>query len=100
MPFDGTTSPVTQALLDGRDRVAKGWCQGQMRRYGAVCMVGGLYDACWMPEQRARGIALLERAISDLNLGIGQVVAFNDALGRTQHEVLAVYDRAIELSMR
>jgi hypothetical protein len=30
MPFDGTElSPVTQALIEARQRIEAGWCQGR-----------------------------------------------------------------------
>jgi hypothetical protein len=101
MPFDGAhyqvLSPVTQMLIDGRQRVEDGWSQRVMRRRGAVCMVGSLtitdYEDYCSAEQ-----SMLE-AIHALGYAYSSVVAFNDDPRRTKEQVLEVYDTAIALSM-
>jgi len=100
MPFDGAnyevTSPVTQMLVEGKDRVQKGWCQQTMRQRGSVCMTGSLmisdFDAFVQAE------SLLLRAMKLLGYSQRTVRDFNDDMSRTKGQVLEVYDRAIELS--
>jgi hypothetical protein len=97
MPFDGTQlSPVTQALIVGRDRIEAGWCQNRMlvRKYVwprgfevSVCMLAAGGD----PE-------ILLSAVADLGFTARSLPEFNDAPERTKGDVLAVYNRAIEIS--
>ena len=100
MPFDGAnyevTSPVTQMLIEGKDRVQSGWCQQTMRQRGSVCMIGSLRirdcDACVQAE------GLLLSAVNLLGYSHGTVRDVNDDMSRTKWQVLEVYDKAIELS--
>jgi hypothetical protein len=102
MPFDGTNyetpSPVTQMLIDGRQRVQNGWSQRIMRRRGAVCMIGSLtitdYEVFVIADK-----VILE-AIHELGYFYPSVVAFNDDPWRTKEQILEVYDVAIANSMR
>lgn len=99
MPFDGVdykvTSPVTQMLIEGKDRVQSGWCQEAMRQRGSVCMIGSLsirdFDAFVQAED------LLLNAINLLGYSQRTVRDFNDDSSRTKGQVLEVYDKAIEL---
>jgi hypothetical protein len=100
MPFDGAnyevTSPVTQMLIEGKDRVQSGWCQKAMRQRGSVCMIGSLrirdFDAFLQAED------LLLNAVNLLGYPQRTVRDFNDDVSRTKRQVLEVYDKAIELS--
>jgi hypothetical protein len=100
MPFDvsgyETHSLVTDMLRGGRRKVEAGWCQERMRRAGSVCMIGALsvtdYDSFVQAEE------LFLQAIRLLGYTFTSVPSFNDEPGRTQREVLAVFNRAIELS--
>ncbi len=102
MPFDGANfqilSPVTQMLMDGRQRVQNGWSQRIMRRRGSVCMIGSLtitdYEVYRIAEE------LILEAIHGLAYAYSSVVAFNDDPYRTKEQVLEVYDTAIALSMQ
>jgi hypothetical protein len=88
MPFDGTRlTPVTQALIAGRRRIEDGWCQGVMRRRGAVCAIGAI-------SRNAGALEVLYRAF-----GEGHIPKWNDTPGRSKEDVLALYDRAITLSL-
>jgi hypothetical protein len=101
MPFDGTyyetASPVTQMLIDGRQKLQRGWCQWIMRQRGSACMIGSLAITDF--ETFCTAEKLILEAIDDLGYSHSSVVSFNDDLFRTKDEVLKVYDRAIELSM-
>jgi hypothetical protein len=101
MPFDGThyetASPVTQMLVDGRQKVQGGWCQRITRQRGSACMIGALAITDFEIFCGAERFIL--EAIEDLGYSHSSVASFNDELYRTKDEVLKVYDRAIELSM-
>jgi hypothetical protein len=102
MPFDGANyqilSPVTQMLMDGRQRVQNGWSQRIMRRRGSVCMIGSLtitdYEVYCIAEE------FILEAIHGLGYAYSSVVAFNDDPFRTKEQVLEVYETAIALSMQ
>jgi hypothetical protein len=100
MPFDGAnyeaTSPVTQMLVEGKDRVQNGWCQQTMRQRGSVCMIGSLIIRDFDAFAQAEGLLL--SAINLLGYSQRTVRDFNDDMSRTKGQVLEVYDRAIELS--
>src|SRR5712664_469512 len=89
MPFDGTQlSQTTQALIDGRRRIEAGWIQGGMRSRDGVCLVGSISSE---PEAQR---------LLQLALGSDVIPAWwNDTPGRTKEDVLALYDRAISLSL-
>jgi hypothetical protein len=88
MPFDGTQlSPATQALIEGRQQIEAGWCQGIARMAGAVCTAAAV-------SHSLNAIQMLYRA-----LGHERIVDFNDAADRTKEDVLDLYDRAIALSL-
>ncbi len=89
MPFDGTQlSPTTQALIEGRRRIEAGWCQKTMRTREGVCAVAAVShcpDAVTTTLQKA--------------LGRWNIAAWNDEPDRTKQDVLALYDRAIAISL-
>lgn len=88
MPFDGTElSPITQALIRGRQRIEAGWCQRAMRTREGVCAVAAV-------SFHADALRMLQRA-----LGRDGVPVWNDAPTRTKDDVLCLYDRAIALSL-
>lgn len=96
---------AVDVLRDARALVAKGWTRKAIARtetgeeaascgdINAVCwcIFGALYaQPSGVPRQKA------SRIIDDV-CG-GEMVSWNDAPGRTQAEVLAAFDRAIELA--
>ena len=102
MPFDGTnyeTAPVTQMLMDGRERVERGWSRGVMRTGSSVCMIGSLTAVVIDYELFTKAEKLMREAILNLGYSYRSVADFNDALYRTKEQVLEVYDMAIELSV-
>ena len=100
MPFDGANyeviSPVTQMLVEGKDRVQSGWCQETMRQRGSVCMIGSLMIGDFDAFVRAETFLL--NAINLLGYPHRSVRDFNDDKSRTKGQVLEVYGKAIELS--
>lgn len=107
MPFDNSpvTNPVIEALRAGRARVERGWCQGVLYHEGAVCALGGISratDPALMKYDTAsfQAADLLTRALDgSAGDGVWTVSVWNDAPERTQSDVLALYDRAIELAV-
>ena len=101
MPFDGSDyvsgTSVTRMLVESRQQVEQGWCQHAMRRRGSVCMIGSFTIEDYALFTKAEGLLL--QAISSLGYLHGSVAQFNDDGQRTKHQVLEVYDRAIERSM-
>ena len=97
MPFDGIElSPITKTLMKGRKRIEAGWCQGAFRMGGAVCAVGAVSED---PDDPVVSTALkvLESAFGS---AVTDIPEWNDSPDRTKEEVLALYDRAIALSLR
>ncbi len=96
MPFDGTNlDESTQLLIEGRERVERGWCQGKMRGWGKVCAMGAIW-----PMNRIITETAYEGAYARLHRAVGGrpewgVPQWNDVPGRTQDEVLAAFDKAI-----
>ena len=97
---EGYMMTTLDRLIRGRERITKGWCQGATSRTddGSVvepcsndasqwCLFGAVWDI--EDEHCDEAMEILKRA--------GGSVYWNDTPGRTQSEVLAVFDRAIEL---
>jgi hypothetical protein len=101
MPFDGSNyvsgTSVTRMLVQGRQQAAQGWCQHAMRQRGLVCMIGSFTIEDYTLFTEAEGLLL--KAIASLGYSHSSVAQFNDHAGRTKHQVLEVYDLAIERSM-
>lgn len=93
MPFDGTSyiTEATKLLMDGRERIRAGWCQGMGRTYGGVCMLFAL-DLTHPAAEEAE--VLLKRST-----GASDIPTWNDASGRTKDDAMIAYDCAIDLSM-
>ncbi|MGH7968354.1 MAG: DUF6197 family protein [Limisphaerales bacterium] len=89
-----------EILVAARAKIAQGWTQGCLARDAR-----GEQSDCWSKESRffCAGGALMAACqeghhamLTIKNLVGDRVDAWNDAPGRTQAEVLAVFDRAIE----
>jgi hypothetical protein len=82
-------SDVATKLREARKLIKRGWTQGEWHRNGCVCSLSALH------KTRAPQVAdeTLRRVI-----GHRSIIAWNDAPGRTQAEVLAAFDKAIELA--
>src|ERR1051325_10189007 len=99
MPLDGTYSlPLTRILLDGRAQIERGWVQHYTHTRSGVCLIGSLHDAPDSSSSLAAQMFLLA-AVKETGFAKESLPLFNDAPGRTKEEILAVYDRAIELSL-
>lgn len=99
-----------EMLAEARDLVRRGWARGARaedeagnlvepwsllaRRWSAL----GALEAVWRWSQApelARGE--LERATLALSAVVGEIADWNDALERTEAEVVAAFERAIDL---
>lgn len=117
-----TDMTVHELLVEGRNVVARGWCQDMLHTVEADqhCALGGLARAVVGDDRMICGwsgvgsyvvvpaLAALDAAIPDdqrppqrhiVRLGAtsawDRVVAWNNAPGRAQAEVLAAFDAAI-----
>lgn len=97
---------IVQVLTEARSMIEKGWTQGWFAKTAdgervleknpkAVCWcMAGAYWATapdWSARNDAEGF--LRQATGDES-----ITNWNDTPGRTQQEVLAAYDKAIELA--
>lgn len=90
-------SPVLQILVTARGRVASGWCQHEYEsESGAVCALGALGFDEDMSNDPA-GEAYEARSILRELCGWELIPTWNDMPGRTQGEVVELFDRAIAL---
>jgi hypothetical protein len=87
LPFDGLSlSPVTRALIAGRERIERGWCQNAGRLGDSVCAGVAIGDVV--------ALGVFREAI-----GHHDISFWNDSPKRTKEDVLNTFDRAIALSM-
>lgn len=93
--FAVVEKPAVQALLDGRAKIAKGWCQGSFSIDRPECFGGAAYCSLGAVG-RFNKVALY--LCSSLPPDSNGLVSYNDAPGRTQDDILALYDRAIFLA--
>lgn len=96
-------------LIKARAKIGQGWTQGAFARdaQGAevepdsaeavMFCAAGAYYAVARPREVAQTMDALRSA---LPAEYSYVTIYNDTFGRRQHEVLALYDRAIENSRR
>ena len=93
-----------EVLKAARAKIEKGWTQGAMARdkNGVALSCSDQDAACWcvMGATMAvtHDIPTTNAAIGFLRLAVGDFAPrWNDTPGRTQAEVLAAFDKAIEL---
>ncbi len=101
MPFDATpaTSPVIERLRAGRDLIdERGLARGKIEDdQGRLCIVGGITRQSRIDEEdMTLALAYLAKAIPADLLAIA---AWSDSAGRTKADVIAIYDRAIDLAI-
>jgi hypothetical protein len=87
-----TLSPTISALLQGRAAVEANWCQG-FGQGDQVCAV----EALWRGAKAVVfPVAFLQRALPFPWIS---VMGYNDAKETTKADILALYDRAIDLAL-
>ena len=95
-------SPTVQRLLDGRERVARGWCQklstgnpndGSPTQY---CALAAVSNEVYPYSVNEDIVLLLQRSLPK---GFRSVMVYNDLPTTTQKDIIALYDRAIELAL-
>jgi hypothetical protein len=87
-----TVSSVVEALLKARVFIETDWCKG-FGHGGQVCAI----DALWRVAPFANGVTYLQKALPEPWLA---VMAYNDDPTTTQADILALYDRAIDLALK
>ena len=101
-------SPAVDLLMRGRARVAQGWRKHGFERDGEVCALGGIGGRDGIQHD---GPPDFFQAQHFLYLALGRelkhawpwegmhIAKLNDAPETTQADILALYDRAIELAL-
>jgi hypothetical protein len=105
MPFDGRTFEQQDDVLDllrrARERVARGWVQHIHEADGAFCIVGAVHREICDSLHRSAGWDLFGQITGELRreLPFGHwtkaLPEYNDTPGRTQAEIVALFDAAI-----
>lgn len=90
---------TAEILVAARELIAKGWVQGTSRKTNddgslCYCATGAIYEA----EKRGTPETLDAEYALIAAIGSLDIVAWNDAAGRTKAEVVAAFDRAVELA--
>jgi len=82
---------LRQMLVSARNLLQSGWCQHVLHQAGDKhCALGALRVSADNPYHELYGCWHLEQTA-----GITNIVDWNDAPGRTQQEVVELFDRAI-----
>jgi hypothetical protein len=87
-----------EILKAARDKILRGWCQGRMSEAGyKYCALGALYAIdCTQGRlgrsPRAEAINLVSKSLPAEGKSLSH---WNDVAGRTQAEVIDLFDRAI-----
>jgi endonuclease YncB( thermonuclease family) len=89
-------SAVADKLREARALITKGKPYEQRGEVKCVCMIAALADA-GAGDLRSEAREFLRKAVSPSNR-YTDIATWNDRPGRTQAEVLAAFDRAIELA--
>lgn len=97
MPFDSlsATSPVIEVLREGRARIERGWCQHVGYTDGRRCVMTAMVGTD-TPTVKSACTALYKAGGFKDN---ADAVTWNDAPDRTQADVLALYDKAIDIAV-
>jgi hypothetical protein len=106
MPLDGDVAdhvvvvdPVLKALVDGRDLIVSGWCQGNTVLVNpnthavSYCIIGAVQD---YQAQRELFVAAYHHEAPAYRPVYPHLTSWNDRLSRQKHEVVALFDAAIE----
>lgn len=90
---------VADKLREAKALIERGWTQGVSMRdaKGAVCLPPEAVCWCAYGAMTATDAPIPAYDILDEVMD-GEMVTFNDKRGRTQAEVLAAFDKAIELA--
>lgn len=93
---------VLRRLIEGRERITKGWCQRHLREGHSVCARGAIVLATARLWWEADSVAAQADRVLANNLPAPwqnrtdfSVVTFNNAPTTTHADVLALFDRAI-----
>ncbi len=101
MPLDSTTSPAAARLIAARGYIEEhGWSPLRGRDGNRVCPVIAIAE-CGGRTSTPEDAPVIEAANAAFRLAIGRtsIPGWSDALGRTEAEVLAAFDYAIELAL-
>jgi hypothetical protein len=94
-------SPVVESLKRARALVERGWCQNSSEddKHNVCPSYAVQIATADRVEVYSRGVNLARLAMVKA-IGWANIPAWNDHPGRTKAEVLAMFDRAIEIARR
>lgn len=93
-----------ETLKVARDLIAQGWVQDVMYSDGGYCSIGAIEKAAWPGPGSSTSYGEYYGACAAITKALGiqtteprvEIIQWNDAAGRTQAQVLAAFDKAIE----
>lgn len=91
-----TLPAVVVKLMVGRERAARGLCQGRFRRRRPESLGGDLNCPRTAVDEDPNALSYLSAALPPGH----SIISYVDAPGRTLAEILALFDRAIEGALR
>ena len=89
-------SPIVEVLLQARADVEANWCQG-FGQEGQVCALQALWNTKIGRYEEAG--SFLIKALPQIWAVRGGIITYNDDKTTTKADILALYDRAIELAL-
>jgi len=102
LPRDTDTDSDLVMLIQARECLRQGWCQGQSKRGDTYCMMGAVARVTGATNlskgQPFRLLSLLGREINPQYCGTGigtLLAAYNDNKIRRKEDVLGIFDKAI-----
>ena len=91
MPFDPVQlDDVTKLLIEGRERIERGWCKYNLQLGNAVCALGAIGWGERPSETKIEARRRLSAAV-----GTDRIPHWNDAPERTKQDILDAFDAAI-----
>lgn len=85
---------AAKVLMSAKTKIEKGWCQGYLKRRGCYCTYGAIIYSTVSNKASQQAI----KAFLEANKIRDCITTWNDNQDRTQAEVLAAFDKAIELA--
>ena len=113
MPFDNPgaeveLNDVTLKLIEGRQRIERGWCQERYKLNDSYCALGAIgVDEMRTEELQSSCVSYLHKFLPSFIRSDASpeaepetlIIFYNDEPNRTHSEIIDLFDRAIADSM-
>jgi len=96
VPDTKPLNDVQRHLIEARKLIERGWCQGDDEFRGSYCMMGAITRVAPNCSAVFAADNVLRKVIGEFS----SVADWNDSPSRTKAEVLAAFDRAVEIAGR